>query len=245
MSNQKKQVQKIEKPTQVDSFIEKAIAQNAPVETLERLFSLHKEVKAEQAREAFVKALAEFQSVCPVIKKTKKVLNKDGNTVRYMYAPMDSVIEQIKKPLAQNGLSYSWDVVRGDNHMKVTCKLTHVMGHSETSTFEIPIVDSQFMTSPQSYATAQTYAKRYTLLNVLGIGTADEDTDSNDTEKEKDAKNEKAKIIFRLRTLGEKTGTKQEVEEAVQRLAKLPLKEDNYEEIVNRLQVIIQERNEA
>lgn len=228
----------------VQTLISQAIEQKLPVETMRDFFSLAKEVKAENARASFVKALADFQAECPIIKKTKPVYNKDGKTVRYKYAPMDSVIEQIKKPLANAQLSYAWDVEHTNDHMKVICKLTHVDGHHETSTFEIPIVKSDFMTSPQSYATAQTYAKRYTLLNVLGIGTAEEDTDSNDTGHDKDAKSIKSKIMLRLRELNEKTKTKKEIEEAVKKLTNLDLVEKNYEDIAARLQAIINESHE-
>jgi len=229
----------------VDNFIQQAIEAKAPVETLERLFALHKEVKADKAKTAFIEALTAFQAVCPIIKKTKSVMNKDGRTVRYMYAPIDSVVEQIKSALADNKLSYRWEVNKNENHMKVSCVLTHILGHSESSDFEIPIVETQFMTSPQSYATAQTYAKRYTLLNVLGIATADEDTDSTDTGKDKEAKDIKAKIMFNLKALGAKTDTKDNIQKEVKRLVYLDLAEKNYQEIVNRLSIKVDEQNQA
>lgn len=227
----------------VETFISQAIASNAPVETLERLFDLRAKVKTEAAAEAFVEALGAFQQACPVIKKTKKVLNKDGKSVRYQYAPLDGITEQIKQAMRANGLSYSWDTKHEDGHMKVTCKITHTLGHFETSTLEIPIDKDGFMTAPQKYASAQTFAKRYTLLNALGITTADEDDDSLSTPKESDAKSVKAKITLRLRTLGEKTGTKPDIEAAVKKLTQLELTEENYEEIAARLQSIIDERN--
>ena len=229
----------------VDSLLAEAVKSGASVETMERLMALRKELKAEQAKEMFVQSLANFQKDCPVIKKTKPVYNKDGRTVRYKYAPIDSVIEQIKDALVMNDLSYSWDSTHSEGHIKVTAKLTHIMGHSETSSIEIPITKSEFMTSPQSYATAQSYAKRYTLLNVLGIGTADEDTDAIDTGKDKTAKAEKAKIMFLLRTLKYPHASKEEVEESVQKIAKLKLTEKNYPEIIQRLEVTVSEANEA
>jgi len=235
--------------TSVDSFIQQAIESKASVETLERLFTLHKEVKAEQAKQAFVEALTKFQASCPVIEKKKKVLNKDGRTVRYIYAPIDSVVEQIKKPLSKNNLSYRWEVERKESekisHMKVSCKLTHILGHSENSDFEIPIIDSQFMSQPQSYATAQSYAKRYTLLNVLGIATADEDTDATDTGKDKGPKDIKSQIVFNLKALNQKTETKEEIIQAVKKLTQLDLVEKNYQEIKNRLEIKVIEANEA
>ena len=235
MAKQKAKKEIIKKDD-VSQFISQAIEQKLPVEAMERLFNLYKEVKQEKAKEAFVLALAKFQEECPVIKKTKKVLNKDGKTIRYQYAPIDSVIEQIKKPLADNGLSYNWDSVREEKHIKVVCKLTHIQGHTETSTFDIPIVESQYMTSPQSYATAQSYAKRYTLLNVLGIATADEDNDAQDTD-DRDVKSQKARIVFLLRGLGYETDTKATIEKAVKKITQLELKPKNYQEIINRLEV--------
>ena len=224
----------------VSKFILQAIKQNLPVEALEKLFSLYKEVKAEKAKEVFVVALTKFQKQCSIVKKTKDVLNRDGRTVRYQYAPIDSVVEQIRKPLAKNGLSYTWDSEREDQHIKVVCKLTHIGGHSEKSTFDIPIVESQYMSSPQTYATAQSYAKRYTLLNVLGIATADDDTDARDTD-EKDVKSEKAKIVFLLRGLDRPTDTKEQIVKSVKDLTQLKLEEKNFSEIISRLQVITSE----
>lgn len=229
---------------EVSGFIENAITNKLPVETMEKLFNLRKEVKAEFAKEQFVIALSKFQNEVPIIEKTKKVTNKDGS-LRYMYAPMDSVIKQIKSHLAENGFSYTWDSTREEQHIKVVCKLTHIDGHSEQSTFDIPIEQSAFMTSPQRYATAQSYAKRYTLLNVLGIGTADEDTDSTDTENDSSAKNPKSEIMILLRGLGYVVKTKADVEKAVDKAVGLKLLEKNYSEIVDRLEVLKAEKDNA
>lgn len=229
---------------EVQTFISQAIAANAPIETMERLFDLRAKVKAEAAGEAFVRAIGKFQNECPVIKKTKKVLNKDGRTVRYQFAPLEDIVSQIKKPLMDNELSYSWNTKHLDGHMEVTCKVTHVLGHSETSTFEIPIDKEGFMTAPQKYASAQTFAKRYTLCNALGISTGDEDTDATDVGSERGAKSEKAKILFLLRSLG-KIITKENVSAEVKKLVQLELIEANYGEIVTRLEVLVKELHES
>jgi hypothetical protein len=232
------------KKDEVAGFIQQAIEKGLGVDVMERLFILHKEAKKERAKEAFIEARANFQKNCPVINKTKKVMNKDGRTIRYMYAPLESEIEQIKKLLADNGLSYSWNTENAENRMKVICNLTHIEGHTETSTFEIPIELSQYMTSPQSYASAQTFAKRYTLNNVLGVATAEEDNDSNSVEKEKDVKSQKAKVIFLLRKLEYKTDTKEEIEKAVKKVAQLELKDENLDEIISRLDISVQEKEQ-
>lgn len=229
----------------VETFISQAIAANVPVETMEKLFALRANVKAEAAKEAFVRAMGKFQNDCPVIKKTRKVLNKDGRSVRYQFAPLEAIVEQIKKVVMDNELSYSWNTEHTEGHMKVTCTITHVLGHSTTSTFEIPIDPEGFMTAPQKYASAQTFAKRYTLCNALGISTGDEDTDATDVGKEKTPKSDKSKILFLLRTLGLKNMTKEDSEASVKEATGLELVDTNLSEIVTRLEVLVTEQNES
>ena len=229
---------------EVAVFISQAIEKGLPVETMEKLFALREKVKAEQAREAFVEALSEFQSAVPVIKKNKTVLNKDGKSIRYQYASLDAIADQIKKPLVANGLSYRWEVENTPERIKAMAIVTHKMGHSESSSFEIPIDKEGFMTQPQKYASALTFAKRYSLINILGIATGDEDTDATDVGKEKAAKSPKAKIVFLLKTLGDKHTTKEDIASAVMNRTGLDLEEANYGEIVSRLEVLVKQQNE-
>lgn len=228
----------------VDSFISQAIQTGQSVETLEKLFALRERVLAEQAKAAFIQAMAEFQSKVPIIEKTKQVLNKDGRTVRYTYAAIETIVKQIQKPLAEARISYRWETKQEGKDITATCIATHALGHSEQSSFTVSVDTEGFMTGPQKSASALTFAKRYALCNVLGISTGDEDTDAIDTGKEPDAKSPKAKIVIRLRTLGEKIATKEQIEEAVSRLTKLDLVEGNFDEIITRLEVLISDRNE-
>ena len=227
-----------------NDYVAQAIEQKVTVENLEKILAFMKGVKAEQAKEAFVQAMSVFQDSCPVIKKTKKVLNKDGRTVRYQYAPLDSIVEQIKKPLKEAGVSYRWETKNANGEITAICTVTHILGHSESSEFAVPIDKEGFMTAPQKYASALTFAKRYSLCNALGISTGDEDTDATDVGKEKTAKSDKSKIIFLLKTLGKKAGTKEDVIDGVKDLAQLDLTKENFSEIVGRLEVLVKEKNE-
>lgn len=233
------------KENNVDSFITLAIEKNASVETMERLFILQKDVRAEQAREAFVLALASFQAECPVIEKRRKVFERGSkDRVRYSYAAIEDIIDQIRIPLARNGLAYTWNIEIKDSMIVATVKITHQMGHSEVSEFTVPIDDNQYMTSPQRYASAQTFAKRYALTNALGIATAEEDTDAVDVESAKGPISPKAKIKFLLQSLGYKIETKEQADKAVLDVAKLELVEKNFEEIITRLEMTVKEKQE-
>lgn len=230
--------------SEVAIFIQQAIENKLPVEVMEKLFTLQEKVKAQRAKEEFVRALAGFQAEVPVIKKTKQVLNSDGRTIRYQYAPIDSIIEQIKRPLADNGLSFTWEIENKTGFIKATAKVTHIFGHTETSSFEIPIDTKGYMTVPQQYASALTFAKRYALCNALGISTADEDTDATDVNIPPNVKSEKSRIVFLLRALGHDTATKEKVEAAVKKIAQLGLEQKNYKEIISRLEVTLKEKQE-
>ena len=235
----------VTKPDQsVEGFIQQAIEKSLPVETMEKLFSLREKVKAERAKEAFVVALSDFQRVCPIIKKSKKVMNKDGRTLRYQYAPLDSIVDQIRKPLADCGISYTWNVKNDEGFITAIATVKHQLGHSETSEFKVPIDPEGYMTAPQKYASALTFAKRYSLCNALGISTGDEDTDAVDVNKESEAKSPKSKIVFLLRTLGYETKDKTVVETAIKDLAKLDLDPKNYDEIISRLEILVKEQQE-
>ena len=49
-----------EEKTDVGSLIKQAIESKAPVEVMERLLTLQKDTKSEEAREEFVKATSQF-----------------------------------------------------------------------------------------------------------------------------------------------------------------------------------------
>lgn len=172
-------VQQERESSSVESFISKAIEQNLPVETMERLLAMRKDLKAEHAKEAFIASMAKFQSECPVITKDTIVKDKYGKE-RYRYAALDSIVKQVKEPLGRNGFSYTIDVKNADSVITAMCKITHILGHSEVSSFEAPIDKDAYMSAPQKYGAASTFAKRYAFQNALGILTGDEDTNAAD-----------------------------------------------------------------
>ena len=159
-----------------EALIAQAIEKNIPVDVMERLLAMRTQVKAEQAKEAYYEAMANFQNQCPIIQKTKVVMNKDGKTVRYKYAPIDSIIEQVKEFIKQNEFSYSINTKMNDG-ITITCQITHKLGHSEISEFSVPIEKDAYMNDQQKVAAASTFAKRYAFCNAFGILTGDEDND--------------------------------------------------------------------
>ena len=171
-----------------------AIDKGMPVETLERLLLMRDKLVAEQARNAFFRDLAAFQQDCPVIVKDKEVMNKDGRSVRYRYAPLDSIVRQIAGSLATHGFSYQFTTATDDKSINVTCHARHREGHTEVTTFVSQIDPQAFMNLAQKFGSALTFGKRYAFLAAFGIMTGDEDDDSQSTTEGPKAKTAREKL---------------------------------------------------
>jgi ERF superfamily len=162
-----------------EALIAKAIDKNVPVETMERLLIMRRELKAEWAKAEFDKAMAAFQAECPIIKKTKGV-KTDSGELAYKYAPLDSIVGQVKDILSKHGFSYGVDQpATKQGYIKVALTVKHKSGHSEVTCVELPLGNkTRIMSQTQVEAAALTFAKRYAFCNAFGILTGDEDTDA-------------------------------------------------------------------
>jgi len=170
----------------VEKMITQAIQSGVPVDTMERVLAMRKELKAEYAKEQFDKAMAQFQADMPEIKKTKEVKDKNGKLL-YAYAPIDSIVSQVKGILAKNGLSYTIKTEMGEGKVKSICIIKHTAGHSEQSEMEVPLGNkTDIMSNSQVTAAASTFSKRYAFMNALGIMTAEDDKEENLKEIEAD-----------------------------------------------------------
>ncbi len=170
-----------------ETLLSKAIDKGLSVETITQLVALARQMKADRAKEAFDAAMSKFQMDCPTVKKTKTVYEKgqenlpaEQRKVRYKFAPLDSIVDQVKKPMGDNGLAYTFDEEKDEKYTTIICIVTHFLGHSQKTRFKLPIGTEQFMSDVQKYGARMTFGKRYAFCNAFGIMTGDEDTDAND-----------------------------------------------------------------
>lgn len=163
-----------------DRLLEIAVSNNADIEKLERLMALKERYDAEEARKAFYAAISEFQGIVPTIKKTQNVSytsRKTNQQTDYNFAPLGSIVEQIKSPLHACGLSYRFEQ-KMERGIEITCIVTHFHGHSERTTMLAPADQSGNKNSIQAIGSTVTYLQRYSLISALGIATADQDIDA-------------------------------------------------------------------
>lgn len=158
-------------------MLDKAVSQNASVETLSKLMDLQERWEKNQARKAFEDAMSAVKAEIPRIVKTRKVdfTTQKGRT-NYQYEDLASIMDQIGPVLSKYGLSVRYRTSAEPNlPITVTCIVSHRMGHSEENTLMAGKDDSGNKNSIQAIGSTVTYLQRYTLKAALGLAAAADD----------------------------------------------------------------------
>lgn len=160
-------------------MLQMAVEQDADLDKLTKLMDLQERWEANEARKAFVAARAAFKAEAPTIAKNKNVhFTSQKGTTNYDHATLDNVAETLSPVLARHDLSFSWQTEQLDGGMiRVTCVLTHVLGHSEKVALQAGADQSGNKNNIQAVGSTVTYLQRYTLLAVTGTATGDQDDD--------------------------------------------------------------------
>jgi hypothetical protein len=182
-------------------LIDRAIENNIDIEKFEKLITLAQMLEQEKAKRDFFEALSKFQSNLPPIYKDS-VVNMGYGKPKYNYASLPKIIEDIQKPLGDNGLSYRWEIDNSTEKIKVTCYVMHNGGYEIDTFIEADKDASPGKSNVQAIGSTISYLKRYTLCALLGIGTADPDDDAQATVNidKKQEINDKDKIIEQIKS---------------------------------------------
>ena len=116
-------------------------------------------------------ALAKAQAAFPPVtrSKTVTVTTKTGASYKFSYAPLEAILDAVRKPLGDNGLALAQML---DDGALVTM-LLHESGASIEGRIAIPGTNDV-----QALGSAITYLRRYAIQAMLGIA-AEEDDDGN------------------------------------------------------------------
>jgi hypothetical protein len=163
------------------AMIQLAISQGQSLEQLERLLELQIKYEANEAKKAYHAAMAAFKASPPKIDKDRHVqyTTTKGET-SYKHASLYNVTEKISAGLSAQGLSASWNTGQDGDRIKVTCKITHALGHSEETSLSAAADTSGGKNMIQAIGSTVSYLERYTLLALTGLATHDMDNDAID-----------------------------------------------------------------
>ncbi len=169
------------------SVIQYGIKEQIGAEQLEKMMELQERYEANEARKAYHFAMAAFKANPPKINKDAHVnykSQKTGQVTDYKHATLANVTDTINTSLSKQGLSSAWIQDQKDSGISVTCKITHIMGHSESTTLTAAPDTSGGKNSIQAVGSTVTYLQRYTLLSLTGLATHESDDDGQGSEAE-------------------------------------------------------------
>lgn len=137
---------------------------------LKEILSVKQSWEADEARKAFARDMAVFQSRCPIISKADKAYDK-------MYARIDRIHRETRDLRKECGFWFTWQKCEIHDQMAhMEGVLGHSGGHMVPLKQVIPIPDNaKGMNSTQRAGSAMTYAKRYGECLALDIVTGEDD----------------------------------------------------------------------
>ena len=176
------------------ALIQQALASQATPETLERLMGLQERWEANEARRAYVTAMAGFKANPPRIVKDKLV---SFTGTQYRHATLGNVVSAISDGLSRHGLSAAWQTSQDGGRVSVTCTITHERGHSESTTLTGAPDDSGKKNAIQQIGSTVTYLQRYTLLALTGLATYEGDDDGRGSQPARTISDAEAQALIR------------------------------------------------
>lgn len=150
-----------------------AMDPNFDVAKLEQLLAVKERWEANEAKKAYVVAMAAFKADPPAVYKDKE--NKQYNS---RYTSIGHLVTTVTAALSKHGLSHRWDIDQTSG-IKVACVMTHCLGHSESVSMS-GAPDTSGQKNPlQQIKSTVTYLKIATLEAITGLASSDGNADDD------------------------------------------------------------------
>lgn len=156
-------------------LLQSAIERNWDLERLSQLMGLQERWQANEARMAFEDAMAAFKAEHIVLLRDK--LNKQYQS---KYISIGNLVGTVTPYLSKHGLSATWDQEQNQNgSIKITCTITHRLGHSRSSSIVFPPDKSGSKNPLQEVKSAITYGRVCTFEGICGLASSDANLDDD------------------------------------------------------------------
>lgn len=163
------------------SVVLMALQKGYQPELIEKMMGLQERHEKNEARKAFYAAVADFKKNPPEVLKDKENSQFSKGERKAMYASLGSFVKSVNPALGEHGLSASWEIVQAEKIVKVTCNLSHRLGHSESVTMEAPPDTSggNAKNPIQQIKSTITYLRSVTFEAVTGTAATDANLDDD------------------------------------------------------------------
>ena len=122
---------------------------------------------------ALAKAQGSFTN--PPRTREVEVSLKAGGKYKFKYATLDGIMDMLRKPLADNGLSLVHSLATDNEGTVCETRIIHASGQWMSTWVPVLVAADA---NAQGWGSAMTYARRYGVCTLLAIA-ADEDDDAN------------------------------------------------------------------
>lgn len=160
------------------SMLDRVISDpNLPMERINQAFEFYERMERRNAKIAFDLAMANAKAEIPTIQKNRTVdfTTAKGRT-HYTHEDLGEIAKTVDPILSKHGLSYRWRTSAEPNEpVRVTCIISHRLGHSEENSLPAPRDDSGSKNNIQAIGSTVTYLQRYTLKASLGLAVSHDD----------------------------------------------------------------------
>lgn len=158
-----------------------ALNPDIDVEKMERLLAMQERILTRNAEVAFNAAMRAAQEEMP-----KVLRNKRNDQTNSNYADLEKVNEVIVPVYTKHGFSLSFGTADTTipAHIRITCVVSHVEGHSRPYFSDMPldlagIKGNQNKTPTHAHGSTMSYGRRYLTLLIFNITLTNEDNDGN------------------------------------------------------------------
>ena len=164
------------------SIVMAAIQRGFEPAFIEKMMDLSERNEKNEARRQFFQAVADFKKDPPEVLKDKENSQFSRADKKAMYVSLGRLVSTVSPALGQHGLSASWEINQAEKIVKVTCKLSHRLGHSESVTMEAPPDASggNAKNPIQQIKSTVTYLRAATFEAVTGIAATEEANSDDD-----------------------------------------------------------------
>ncbi|MFG1399933.1 ERF family protein [Roseixanthobacter pseudopolyaromaticivorans] len=162
-------------------------ASNAAIDAdkVERLMAMYRQIRADEARQAYLFALPLMQNELPMIDQNGRIVIRDKGGERIIqetkYARWEDINEAIQPVLFRHGFGLSFRLSAApDGKQIVTCVLSHRDGHQEETSITLMHDSTGSKNSVQAVGSTISYGQRYTaraLTNFQSRAREDRDDD--------------------------------------------------------------------
>lgn len=159
-------------------ILQMAISQNADIDKLTKLMELSERWDANQARKAYVQAMADFKKEAIVITRDKENAQYSKGEKKAMYTSIGNLVGTVTPLLSKHGLSAGWNLDQSSG-IKVGCAITHALGHSETTWISVPLDTSGAKNPLQQIKSSITYARVVCFEMACGLASVEGNLDDD------------------------------------------------------------------